>query len=1225
LKNPKQQIIDKFIKWSLSKLNQWNQYRIKKYGTKIIDNPNNYEVLLPNAKSDEKGYYSDALGVALNTPKVNNIAITGAYGSGKSSFLETFKNNNAEWNYLLVSLATFKNKKEDENEKSEEEENEEKGKFELHQDIERSILQQFFYREKSSTVPQSRFKKIKRIKKFDVFSNTLMFTFLISWTAIIFNHFKEKDKLQLWDFTTTYFNEISVVYLLIGLAFFYRIFYYISSLEVSKLNVKKGEITLAKQDKASILNEHLDEILYFFEATQYNVVFFEDIDRFDDTEIFIKLRELNNLINNSKQIGREIKFIYAIRDDMFIDKERTKFFDFIVPIIPYINPSNSEMKLIKKFEKEIEDKKIDENFISQVSLYIDDMRLLLNIYNEYMVYKKNLDSDKLNHNQILALVICKNFYPLEFAKLHNREGIIYDLVENKPQYVKAKIEELNNKKVDLQTEIKNIENENISSLNELRMIYLYALFSKISTNSVTVSIRGQRRSWSLSDLNSDEVFEDIVVNNTSFMSNNNYNQYKFSEIEKEVNANQTYIERKSFIENKSNNKINDLKREIEDINKQIAQLKEATLEELFETSADIIIKGYEDKQLLIFAVRNGYIDEYYEHYISHFYEGGITQDDRDFLLSIQDHKALESTFRLGNIRKLIDKLKIKNFKQKEIWNYHLTDFLLANYSQYEDKASFYVKKLSENSKESKEFILTYLDQASRSHKKDFIRRLKWDGLWLYVFDELSDKKQDEYFKLIFDALDVENIVKLNKEHKLKEYLENQTYLPKYTDESNKKCKALIEELELDFTNINNPSENKELFEYIYENWNYQLNNTMIKIMLNEKANISMDDLEKAHLTTVRESGAEELIAYINSNIDEYVENIFLALESNTQESEETVIELLNNEEVSLENKIKIIQKEEVRITDINAIKNKELWVELFKSNKVEATWDNVMQYYLFLDSELDNDLVVFLDKKENAENLSTVIVDATYCENNEEFNTKILRDIIELNEFKIESYEYLIKNLGYWYKDLDISALDEEKIKLLVQDNRCQFEKECFDTLKKHTNSQHIALIENNKTKLLEKLEEFELDADDVLMLLSSEVFKEEKYNIIEGVDINIFEEHQALQEKVSIIYIDDNKHIENNELFEKLFYSENKYDLGLLVSQIEYFENCESIKKYLNEFNSPFDELINRDASRLYLDDNSINRQLLDKLKNKDCISSWREHKNNLGKNELKVERKRV
>ena len=35
--------------------------------------------------------------------------------------------------------------------------------------------------------------------------------------------------------------------------------------------------------------------MYFFEATGYRIVFFEDLDRLDDRKIFVHLRELNNL------------------------------------------------------------------------------------------------------------------------------------------------------------------------------------------------------------------------------------------------------------------------------------------------------------------------------------------------------------------------------------------------------------------------------------------------------------------------------------------------------------------------------------------------------------------------------------------------------------------------------------------------------------------------------------------------------------------------------------------------------------------------------------------------------------------------------------------------------------------------------------------------------------------------------------------------------------------
>lgn len=87
--------------------------------------------------------------------------------------------------------------------------------------------------------------------------------------------------------------------------------------------MKDGEIEVVEDN--SIFNKHLDEVLYFFQVTDYNVVIIEDLDRFGTSDIFLKLRELNQLINESKIVNRHITFVYAIKDDVFRDEERTKF------------------------------------------------------------------------------------------------------------------------------------------------------------------------------------------------------------------------------------------------------------------------------------------------------------------------------------------------------------------------------------------------------------------------------------------------------------------------------------------------------------------------------------------------------------------------------------------------------------------------------------------------------------------------------------------------------------------------------------------------------------------------------------------------------------------------------------------------------------------------------------------------------------------------------------
>lgn len=55
--------------------------------------------------------------------------------------------------------------------------------------------------------------------------------------------------------------------------------------KLNKLNLKDGVIEI--KEETSIFNNHLDEILYFFQVTKYNVVIIEDLDRFGSPDIFL--------------------------------------------------------------------------------------------------------------------------------------------------------------------------------------------------------------------------------------------------------------------------------------------------------------------------------------------------------------------------------------------------------------------------------------------------------------------------------------------------------------------------------------------------------------------------------------------------------------------------------------------------------------------------------------------------------------------------------------------------------------------------------------------------------------------------------------------------------------------------------------------------------------------------------------------------------------------------
>jgi|SRR5690606_18927331 len=117
--------------------------------------------------------YLDKLKDTIETKGINNIALTGGYGSGKSTILKTFQHwNKNDFNFLNISLAAFnqstvkenfkdlyeikiengKTQKEAEKEIVKEFKDTLINKEELERQLEISILQQIIYKVKSSNL-----------------------------------------------------------------------------------------------------------------------------------------------------------------------------------------------------------------------------------------------------------------------------------------------------------------------------------------------------------------------------------------------------------------------------------------------------------------------------------------------------------------------------------------------------------------------------------------------------------------------------------------------------------------------------------------------------------------------------------------------------------------------------------------------------------------------------------------------------------------------------------------------------------------------------------------------------------------------------------------------------------------------------------------------------------------------------------------------------------------
>lgn len=173
--------------------------------------------------------------------------------------------------------------------------------------------------------------------------------------------------------------------------------------------------------------------------------------------------------------------MYAVRDDIFSKEDRTKFFDFIIPIIPVINATNSGEILLQRLTEAKNngiEHDISQGFVLDISPFISDMRILQNIYNEFVVYKKTLRTSQelnLSDEQMLAIIVVKNLYPSDFADLQNEKGVLKKALIDKNDFIAKKKQEIQKRIDEYSTVITDFQKDVLKSIAEIKYAMLGAL------------------------------------------------------------------------------------------------------------------------------------------------------------------------------------------------------------------------------------------------------------------------------------------------------------------------------------------------------------------------------------------------------------------------------------------------------------------------------------------------------------------------------------------------------------------------------------------------------------------------------------------------------------------------------------------------------------------------------------------------------------------------------
>lgn len=1023
---------------------------------------------------------------ALLDKNIKNIAVTGGYGSGKSTFLRSFEYKYNKHSYLNLSLASFKTLSTKDNKPNDNKSKENiDGKL-----IELSLLQQMFYHVKGSQIPFSRFKRIRhQSKRMLWIYSILSFIWLLS-ALYTFQNFS-----TLIDFFSkiSYLSSIAMLIFLVGTAGIFKfIFEKLNSCSFTKLNLNNIEFEIDKTSDQSIFNEHLDEIIYFFQVTSFDVVIIEDLDRFEQISdnIFVKLRELNNLLNNSKQINKKITFVYAIKDDLFKNDERTKFFDYMIPIIPVINSTNSKEKLVERLKKENCEDQLSDYFLKNISLFITDMRMLTNIVNEYLIYKDRL-SNELNQENLFAMMVYKNQHPNDFSQLNAGDGMLCKTLNKKNSLIKELTNSKKQEIKDIESKIEKSNNEILPNIKELRTLVIHRMVIAQEQTVESFTVNGKK--VALKKLCEDNEFKSLVENGiTGYQYYQEQNYYiksinkriSFDEIEKVALNGASYKQRESNILNKNLRTKNELSKRISMLKNEISKIEEYKFYELIEhfniSDWDSEVK---DSDLLKFLIRKGYLGENYNSYISNFYEGSLTIKDYDFIQKVKKSENPTFSHELTNFEEIITYFEPHELNKKYVLHFNLIDFLLQNQQCYETHIDCLFKGFIELESSYTKFIDEFIDTNS-SNISEFIKKLcsYCPNLWIYIENKSKYEKEkiDKYLLLILKHASIVDICDMNIDDCLTNYISNE---PNFLslDIPYKKMIKVIQELAIEFVDIDIKNVPDKQLNFVYENYYYKINPQMVKIILdkyNTKEKFDISQLPKANYTTVMSSDCEDLKHYVLQGIKLYLQNVFFKIESNIEESEESIIAILNNSEVDINNKESLLKTQKNKLSQITKVKDNKILQYIVKEEAFVINWSNIIEYIAYTE-EIDDYLKAIFSNSDHCKILSKKKLDT---------NDDTYKKLIALDDIPDDCYDYLMKPIPCGCPDIDFIDFNIEKVQILLKRRILQLSSDNYNVLKEHFKDLHIEFMANLIEKFLEldDVSDYNLEAEDYCNILEA-------------------------------------------------------------------------------------------------------------------------------------------
>ncbi len=1084
----------------------------------------------------EMGIYEDAMGYIFSKDDIRNIAITGAYGAGKSSMIESYKKIHPEKKFIHISLTHFCPEQG-------EDDDGENAKSKQVSALEGKIINQLVHQIDPQKIPQTNFRIKKNVDNKHILKAALLVTVFIAITCFLqfkdawenmINGFSVPWLRKVFYFTTT--NEIELLMGIAALVILWKAVYEIIRLQkrvklFKKINFQGNGIEVFEESKDSYFDRYLNEVLYIFEHADVDGIIFEDIDRYDTNIIFEKLREINyllnhrNRVNGQKEQRQTMRFFYLLRDDIFESKDRTKFFDFILPIVPVVDASNAYDKFIYYFKKANLLELFDMDFVQGLSLYVDDMRVLKNICNEFVVYQERLKTSftEQSNNKLLAMIVYKNIFPKDFGCLQVGRGYVHTLFADKKKFVIDQVKLLEEKIEALQKENKSMDAECLNDIDELNALF-FLIDGEISVDGKEETGYKTRKEFVKAILMSRNI--------NRYSHRYGWQNTSINEERKAMEQNPDYIKRKGLIEKKNKAGLSKNNRQILELKRQIEELEHKYLKNIitrenenaiFQTNYTNLIDEEEKFEeikrspyfdLIKFLIREGYLDETYPDYMTYFYENSITAHDKSFLRGITDRIAKSYDYKLDNVALVISRMRMVDFTSQEALNFCLLDKLLSDRDKYKDQLQNFLYIIWNI--EPVEFVSQFLEKSVAREKFVEEFNIYWAGAsrWVITTNGFTVQQKRSYVQDTLRVSSDEVIAQNNDESDIKEFIERDPEFLTIQDIDEDIITKRLKMLQIKFQDINFETANANLLQFVYDNDMYVLRVDIVRNILRYYYSLSEEDnLLGKNLSFIFSRDDQPLHRYVKDNIDQYIGELLSATQE-TEDIEEIVLYVLNSdgESITDEHKKAYIVSSKTIISHLSRVDDAKWWGELLQQDKVQKTAENLWDYYFKSGRGMDDGLVHFINGFEQTQTRTIADMDDKYKESDK---NRLFFDIIKCNEIKNDRYREIICAFNRQHNAFTEKGIELGKIEILIRNNILEMNADILKTVREHYAEMRMLFIMNNIEKYVEIMNEAIFSSSELLQLLEENIDEELKIRLLHFATAPISIQNKNYSDKI--------------------------------------------------------------------------------------------------------------